>query len=129
MVRRDYFIDDFNQLLLLLQIEQEGNDSAKTFGEQLTLRSRCFQQGKIRRDALLHPNQSLFQHLFNSGQDDALITLCGFDHLSFASLHSRFKPLFDNYLPYKRRGWRIIRHNTKKAGQRLLNSIYIWHLF
>jgi hypothetical protein len=123
MVRRDYFTDDFNQLLLLLLVEQEGNDSAKTFGEQLTLQSRCCRQGKIWRDALLHPSQSSFQHLFNSGQDDTLITLCGFDHISFASLHSRFKPLFDNYLPYKRQGQCIVQHNTRKAGRRLLNSI------
>jgi hypothetical protein len=121
MVCRDYFIDDFNQLLLLLLIEQEGNDSAKTFGEQLTLWARHFRQGKIQRDVLLHP-KSLFQHLFNSRQDDALISLCGFDHISFASLHSRFKPLFDNYL----------HRTTEIQGKR--DGVYstqfnVWHLF
>jgi hypothetical protein len=47
MVPRDYFIDDVNQLLLLLLIEQEGNASAKTFGERLTLWSNVFGKEKF----------------------------------------------------------------------------------
>jgi DDE superfamily endonuclease len=45
--------------------------------------SRTF---KTRRAALHHPHQSAFAKLFNSGQDDALVTLWGFDHQTFASL-------------------------------------------
>jgi hypothetical protein len=37
--------------------------------------------------------------LYETGQDDALITLCGFDHHSFGLLHDLFKPFFDNYSP------------------------------
>lgn len=56
-------------------------------------------QGKIRRKALLPPEKSPFMVLYETGQDDALITLCGFDHHSFGLLHELFKPFFDNYSP------------------------------
>lgn len=114
------------KLLLLLcliidEMEKEESGPA-TFSERLKLRSRRLRQGKIRRGALLHPTQSSFQHLFNSGQDDALVTLCGFDHNSFALLHDKFKPLFDDYSPYPAQGRRIVQHNKNRGAKRLITS-------
>jgi hypothetical protein len=43
----------------------------------------------------LMTNDSAFMHLYRSGHDDALITLCGFDHASFSSLLALFQPYFD----------------------------------
>lgn len=106
--------------LIIDQMNQDNPDGS--FHSKLTLFSRRLRQGKIRRGALLNPNESAFEFLFNSGQDDALVTLCGFDHQSFATLHNRFKPLFDNNSPYKNDGRLIGRHDKKKGGRRLINS-------
>jgi hypothetical protein len=35
-------------------------------------------------------SQSAFMHLFNGGQDDALITMTGFDHANFNELLQHF---------------------------------------
>jgi hypothetical protein len=86
--------------LLLDQVE-DPSDISSAFSNGLTLHSRRFRQGKIRRGALLPPHRAPFMHLFNSKQDDALVTVCGFDHRAFECLHSRFKVLFDKYSPYQ----------------------------
>ena len=113
-----FFIMNRKQLCLVaLIIDQMNQDNPDgSFHSKLTLFSRRLRQGKIRRGALLNPNESAFEFLFNSGQDDALVTLCGFDHQSFATLHNRFKPLFDNNSPYKNDGRLIGRHDKKKGG-------------
>ena len=108
--------------LLIDQMLQDDNSDDPTFKEQLTLSSRRLRQGKIRRGALLHPRQSSFEFLFNSGHDDALVTLCGFDHASFADIHQKFKPLFDSNSPYTNKGRLIGQHNIKKGGRRLITS-------
>jgi hypothetical protein len=41
--------------------------------------------------ALQTPSKSAFQYLFASGQDDALVTLCGFDHQIFAAINALFE--------------------------------------
>ena len=75
-----------------------------------------------------HPLSSPFWTLFNSKHDDALITLCGFDHASFEILHQLlFKPCFDSFTrPCSRRKNTdfIVRNSTTKKGwQRYLCSI------
>ena len=50
------------------------------------------------------PDKSAFTHLFNSGHNDALITLTGFDHAAFNELHSLFEPWFEGYAPYTKDG-------------------------
>jgi hypothetical protein len=111
------------ELLLLCLIKELEEDENTTFKDQLLPRYRRLRQGKIRRGALADPNASAFSRLFSSKQDDALVTLCGFDHKSFAKLHSNFEPLFNNYSPYQNRGRRIAKHNQNKGQRRLLNSI------
>jgi hypothetical protein len=91
--------------LLLLSIPKDQLKSSPSFQEMLSLESLRLRQGKIRRAALLPPSQSPFSHLFNSGQEDALVTLCGFDHRSFSTLHDKFKVDFDKYSsPYSHHG-------------------------
>ena len=92
---------DNDMLLLLLLAEEEEDDeeeeqqrpsdSVSVFRSSLDVRSRRLRQGKIRRRSLLPPNESAFAKLFDSAQDDALVTICGFDHALFALLHSKFK--------------------------------------
>jgi hypothetical protein len=71
-----------------------------SFRESLTVDEVRRRSGKIRHHALQHPLSSPFWTLFNSKHDDALITLCGFDHASFELLHQQlFKPFFIPSLP------------------------------
>jgi hypothetical protein len=105
--------------LIIKELEEDGNTTFKT---QLL---PCFwrlRQGKIRQGALADPDTSAFSQLFSSKQDDALVTLCGFDHKSFEKLHSNFEPLFNNYSPYLNHRRLIARHNQNKGQRRLLNS-------
>jgi hypothetical protein len=46
-------------------------------------------------------------HLFNGGQDDALITMTGFDHANFNELLQHFSPLFHQYTPHDASGCNI----------------------
>ena len=101
--------------LLFLAAADESSQAATPFRKKLVLASRRFRQGKIRRGALLPPAQSAFEVLFTSGQEDALVTLCGFDHASFAMIHTPFRTLFDKYSPYSNKGRTIRQHNKTKG--------------
>jgi hypothetical protein len=119
--------DDEMLLLVLLVTEQlDQNPLDLSFQSTLDVNSCRLRQGKIRRLALHHPNELAFVKLFDSGQDDALITMCGFDHASFASLHAKFEIEFDKYMPYSRDG-RIrklpTQHHEKRCGRPCLLSL------
>ena len=131
-------VDDEILLLLLLAEEEEQQEqqqrrtNSSLFRSNLDINSRRVRQGKIRRRSLLRPGESAFAKLFDSGQDDALVTICGFDHASFALLHTKFKVEFDRFTPYnpKRGDGRIatigIRatNRTVRGRKRLLTSIH-----
>ena len=92
---------EFDQLallsLILLSDEEEKN---RSFKQLLSLEDRRKRSGKIRRGSLHEVGNSSFCRLFASQQDDALITMCGFDHASFSSLLVEFEPLFHQYSPF-----------------------------
>ena len=94
--------DDTNLLILLLFLSYTF--TFLSFHSFLSLGSQRRRKGTVRCGALLPPQASAFTALFNSGQDDALITLCGFDHASFTMLLGLFKPLYDNLTPYSKDG-------------------------
>ena len=43
---------------------------------------------------------SAWNKIFGSGNDQALITVCGLDHQTFNKLNHIFKPLFDRFTPF-----------------------------
>ena len=55
---------------------------------------------RIPRAALQSPKESSFVTLFESGDDQALITLTGFDHVTFQELHNLFAPVFNAFTPF-----------------------------
>ena len=67
--------------------------------------------------SLMLSSKSAFMHLFNGGQDDALITMTGFDHANFNELLQYFSPLFHQYTPHVASGCNIqslpIRNNLR----------------
>jgi hypothetical protein len=93
--------DEFEELGLLgLILLCDEEDCSKSFKQLLSLSDRRKRSGKIRRGALQPVTNSPFCRLFASRQDDALITLCGFDHSSFKSLLDVFEPMYHQYSPF-----------------------------
>jgi hypothetical protein len=112
----------FNVLWLAAVDEEAAHKVEIPFWKKLSQSSRRLWQGKIRHGALLQPAQSSFEVLFTSGHDNALVTLCVFDHTSFELLHAPFRILFDDYSLYCNRGRSIRQHNKSKGGRRLITS-------
>jgi DDE superfamily endonuclease len=90
-------VEELALLSLILLYEEEQNTP---FKQSLTLYARRMRTGKIRRRSLQPAANSSFSRLFASGQDDALITLCGFNHASFTTLLALFEPMFHQYSPF-----------------------------
>ena len=80
-----------------------------TFRDFLSLEERSRRSGHLRRGALQDANVAPFWQIYNSGHDDAMITLTGFDYASFNNLHSFYKPRFDGYTPFLDRNSFIVR--------------------
>ena len=111
--------------LLLLYVLQKHQKRKCSFHHSLTLHSWRLHSGKIRCAALLHPSHSPFTKLFDSGQDDALVTLCGFDHISFAALHDKFRIYYNQYSPYALTTRGNMRKLKMKSGRKqLMSSIH-----
>jgi DDE superfamily endonuclease len=91
-------IEELGLLSLILLCDEE--DCNTSFKQLLSLSDIRKRSGKIRRGALQPVSHSPFCRLFASRQDDALITLCGFDHSSFKSLLDVFEPIYHQYSPF-----------------------------
>ena len=109
-------------LLLEEEEQQEEEQQELSFRQCLDHHSRRMRSGAIRRGALQAPSKSAFQYLFKSGQDDALVTLCGFDHQSFATINALFDVEYRQYSPFTVNG-QIRRRPLRNRRRRLLSSI------
>jgi hypothetical protein len=72
----------------------------KKFLKSLSKEERRLCSRKIPRALLLTLDISPWRNLHTSEVDQALITMTGFDGVSFASLLQKFAPLFDDYTPF-----------------------------
>jgi hypothetical protein len=87
--------------LLVYYIVIEDDD-----GYLLTLRDtlsieevRC-RNPRFPRIALRLPHLSPFEYTYNSGDDQSLITLTGFNYATMALLEAMFTPVFEQYTPH-----------------------------
>jgi hypothetical protein len=71
-----------------------------TFRDLLDLVGRQRRDRRIPRMALAAPGDSAFDKLYNSGNDQALITVTGFDHNAFRSLLELFSPWYHSHTPW-----------------------------
>ena len=71
----------------------------KIFHRRLALAARRRRQRRCPRVSLQSPSVSAWVTLFGSGNDQALITLTGFDHNTFHWLLERFAPVCDSHSP------------------------------
>ena len=74
----------------------------KTFFRKLSKLQRCPCHRRIARCALLAPKQSAWRQVFESGSDQALITMTGMDFETFHFLEPDFKYFYDRYSPYSK---------------------------
>jgi DDE superfamily endonuclease len=86
------------RLLLLAAVLLDSEDAA--FRKLLDAEGRRRRDRRIPRPALLTPGDTAFDKLFNSGNDQALITVTGFDHRAFRSLVELFSPWFLSHTPW-----------------------------
>jgi hypothetical protein len=83
------------QLPLLALIFSEAKLTHFLSSAELQKRDR-----RIRRCALLYADQSPWQKLYHSRNEQSFITFTGFDYATFYYLLSKFTPLYLRYSPY-----------------------------
>jgi len=110
-------------LLLLTATWQSIISVPLSFRDYLSADERRRRSGHLRRGALQNPNVAPFWQIYNSGQDDAMITFTGFDFAAFNQLHQVFQPLFDNFTPFNNCNGFIVRKRFETGRPRLLTSI------
>ena len=71
--------------------------------------------------ALLLPTDSAWRNLFDSKDDQSLITLTGF-HRAFEILEIKFRPYFYEYTPYGSYGYVKLKGQQCKGRNRLINT-------
>ena len=120
--------EDIIITLLLLAACDLSISKKALFHESLTVDDIRRRSGKIRHHALQHQLASPFWTLFNSKHDDALITLCGFDHASFELLQQRFKPYFDSFFtPLEKKEFQEFNKRNPVDPDCCVPSV-VWHL-
>jgi hypothetical protein len=65
--------------------------------------------------------ESPFAFLYGSKNDQALLNATGVDHAEFASLLSKFQPLFDRYTVDESTGAIVEKSSTKRGRKRLID--------
>jgi hypothetical protein len=86
------------KFLLIAAVILDLDDDS--FRDLLDMEGRQRRDRRIPRVALLTPGDSAFDKLYNSGNDQALITVTGFDHRAFRSLVELFNPWFVSHTPW-----------------------------
>ena len=87
--------------LLLLKLE-ERSVRPSSFRKTLNHASRTQRDCRIPQVALQSPKESSFVKLYESCDDQALITLTGFDHATFIELHNIFASVLNAFSPHSR---------------------------
>ena len=124
-----FFIDDDTNdnnttsmflMFLLLLLDEENKDILNDIDSRnfQSLLYRRALSGTIRRGSLQNPTKSVFWEVYNSGQDESLIQLCGFHKAGFDSLLELFAPTYDTFTPHGK----TIRAVKKKGGRNHLLS-------
>jgi DDE superfamily endonuclease len=127
--------------LLILFIWLDAGESGR-FRDYLIMEGRWRRDRNLIRDSLVDPNSSPWKHLYESGDDGALITITGFDHQTFRLLHDGFEYYFNNYTPWCSKSggrdglnYRLMRSSEKRGKRRMVTStaclglVLAWYRF
>ena len=85
--------------------------------EAKTRRQRC-----IPRVALHFPKDSAWRKLYESKDDQALITFTGLDHDTFSFIENKFRPYFDGYSPHSNDSYLKQKVNHEMGRKRLIDA-------
>ena len=126
----DYDMWDMCLYLYLKQeVEAESNNEfvisrkRKRFYRALHRSFQRIRNGKIPRCALQNPSQSAFRVLYESNNDQALITATGFDHATFAFILNSLKQFYDTLTPFSESGKIKYKEKMKGGRRRDLDAI------
>jgi DDE superfamily endonuclease len=89
----------------------------KLYLSRLSAFEKKIRQRRIPRVALLDPAHSAWSRLVESRDDQAMITLTGFDFNSFFWLLAKFQPLYDNNSPFLAEDGSIIPIGERGRGR------------
>ena len=89
-----------DDLLPLLILESLRDAEQEAFWKKLDAEGRRRRDRKIPRVSLLSPKESPWQRLYSSGNDQALITVTGFDHAAFKIMLDMYAPFFLKFTPW-----------------------------
>ena len=88
-------MDDISSgiLLLLMSIHEDERNKKdnNSFRRHLTLSGKRRRDTRIPHVSLQPPNKSAFQIIYESKNDQSMISVTGFDHASFSFIHNLFK--------------------------------------
>ena len=76
----------------------------KDFFRSLSIKERCRRYRKIPRCALIPLKLSPWRKLLASQNDQAYITMMGFDCESFSRILEKFCPIFSTHIPFDKSG-------------------------
>jgi len=85
--------------------------------QDMDARQRYIRQRRIPRGSLLSINKSPWRRVYQYGDDQAMITLTGFDLNSFNFLLALFAPLYDKYTPFVDANGFIVRKISLTRGR------------
>lgn len=108
--------DDNNERLTY---QRRHSRYQKQFHRALSNHDRRLRQRRIPRASLQSVTQSAWHRLYFSKNDQALITLTGLDHATFAYLLQKFEPLFNAHSPFGSDSDQIIVRSTKGRKRRV----------
>jgi hypothetical protein len=92
----------------------------KDYHRSLDKFHRQLRQRKIPRCSLLEQSQSAWRCLYQSRNDQGMITMTGFDRSTFNSLCEIFTPIFELYTPFVPSGVSCFEHTNKQNKGRHL---------
>jgi DDE superfamily endonuclease len=87
-------------LLLYLARRRWKEKQKRAFRYGLNAAGRSRRQRSLPRPSLLPPTESAWEKLYKSNNEQAMITVTGFDYRAFHAMHDLFKPLFEGYSPW-----------------------------
>ena len=109
----------------VITMEAVANTKRARFSETLSDEGRERRSRGLPRSVLLDPDKSPWQRLYDSGSDQAFITVTGFSHEAFFDLLQFFEPLFERYTPWTGdndgRSFKIL-PRKKKGRPRLITA-------
>ena len=134
--------DEALESLVALATAGGGEEEEKEYWrDNLTANGKSRRQRTIPREALLNPEDSAWNKLYNSKNDQAMITVTGFDYEVFQWLLKLFAPFYYRFTPWTKQGspdgssYRRLGSNLRGGRKRIIQAhsclglVLAWYRF